>query len=98
MVGARSGGREAQTLKEKRKSDGSDKRERGMHGAIGKMRGGGLTLTREEIAGVTGDSGGGKRGGLGGGRGGGRGASRGGRSGGRGGSRGGKGGGRGGRK
>lgn len=85
-------GREALSLKEKREMDNGgkeEKRERGMKGSLGKMRNGGLVLSRDEV-----DFGNGvvpkgiKRGGRGGGKGGGRGGGRGGG----GSSRGGKGG------
>lgn len=70
-------GREALTLKEKRKADGDDKRERGMGSKVGKMSAGGLRISREDISKINGDSSrGSKRGGRGGARGGG---SRGGR-------------------
>ncbi|KAK4701061.1 hypothetical protein P7C70_g5180, partial [Phenoliferia sp. Uapishka_3] len=58
LAGAKRG-REATTLKEKRKEEGGDKRERGMKGAVGKMGRGGLTLTKAEIEHVTGSGGGG---------------------------------------
>lgn len=65
-------GREATTLKEKRSIEGTDKRARGMKGAVGKMRNGGLVLSREEVAFGSGDvmKGSSKRGGRGGARGG----------------------------
>ena len=72
LAGARNG-REALSLKEKRAKEG-EKRERGLGASLGKMKGGGLTLSREEIARGNGEAPRGSRGGRGG-----RGGSRGGR-------------------
>ncbi|KAI5481404.1 hypothetical protein MNV49_004160 [Pseudohyphozyma bogoriensis] len=48
-AGAKKRDREATTLKEKRHSEGSDKRQRGMGGAIGVMTKGGLRLSKDDI-------------------------------------------------
>ncbi|GAA5922372.1 hypothetical protein JCM1841_003087 [Sporobolomyces salmonicolor] len=47
-------GREALTLKEKRKEEGSDKRERGLKGAVGKWGRGQISLSRDEVMRVNG--------------------------------------------
>ncbi|GAA5914528.1 hypothetical protein JCM5296_003059 [Sporobolomyces johnsonii] len=60
-------GREALTLKEKRREEGSDKRERGLKGAVGKWGRGQISLSRDEVRRVNGmgqeSSGGGGKGG-----------------------------------
>ncbi|GAA5908016.1 Atg39p [Sporobolomyces salmoneus] len=65
------GSREAKSLKEKRKEEGLDKRERGMGAAVGKFGRGMISLSKGEIrrvqgmggSGSSGSGGGGKRGG-----------------------------------
>lgn len=63
---AGSKGREAKSLGEKRKAEGTDGRERGMNSSFGKMRGGGIFLSRDEISLGSGESGNSSRGGKGG--------------------------------
>ncbi|GAA6023613.1 hypothetical protein JCM11491_006056 [Sporobolomyces phaffii] len=69
-------GREAKSLKEKRREDGTDKRERGMGGAVGKFGRGMISLSKGEIARVQGMGGAGGASARGGGRGRGRGRGR----------------------
>ncbi|GAA5892087.1 hypothetical protein JCM6882_005691 [Rhodosporidiobolus microsporus] len=61
-VGSKKGlqgmGREALSLKEKRKLDGTDKRQRGIGGAVGKMGRGQLSLSKKEISKISGSGGG----------------------------------------
>lgn len=77
------GGREASTLKEMRRDkNGGEKRERGLGGAVGKMVGAELRISKKDVERINGSGGGGGRGGRGGKSS--RGASRGGGSGGRG--------------
>jgi len=52
-------GREALSLKEKRKVDGDDERQRGQGGAVGKMVRGGLVLSKDDIRMGMGGGGGG---------------------------------------
>lgn len=73
LPGSRTGssatlGREAKSLKEKRKEEGLDKRERGMGGAIGKYGRGMISLSKGEIRRVQGMGGSGGSGGGGGGK------------------------------
>ncbi|GAA5856193.1 hypothetical protein JCM8547_000813 [Rhodosporidiobolus lusitaniae] len=60
-VGSKKGslgmGREALSLKEKRKLDGTDKRQRGLKGAVGKWGRGQVSLSKQDIRKVTGHSG-----------------------------------------
>ncbi|GAA5828208.1 hypothetical protein JCM11251_002636 [Rhodosporidiobolus azoricus] len=60
-VGSKKGalgmGREAMSLKEKRKADGMDKRQRGIGGAVGKMGRGQLSLSKKEISKISGPGG-----------------------------------------
>lgn len=56
-------GREAVSLREKRKAEGEDVRERGQGGAVGKMVRGGLVLSKDEVRLGMGGGGGGKGGG-----------------------------------
>ncbi|BGP12478.1 hypothetical protein JCM10213_006955 [Rhodosporidiobolus nylandii] len=55
--GAMGMGREALTLKEKRKADGTDKRQRGLSGAVGKYGRGQISLSKREIMRVQGPGG-----------------------------------------
>ncbi|GAA6058527.1 hypothetical protein JCM10212_006966 [Sporobolomyces blumeae] len=55
-------GREALSLKEKRAEEGSDKRQRGMKGAVGKFGRGQISLSKDEIRRVQGMGGGSSRG------------------------------------
>lgn len=50
-------GREALTLKEKRKQDGGDKRQRGLGGAVGKWGRGQISLSKSDISKVSGPKG-----------------------------------------
>ncbi|GAA5972676.1 hypothetical protein JCM11641_002969 [Rhodosporidiobolus odoratus] len=50
-------GREALTLKEKRKAEGTDKRQRGLSGAVGKWGRGQISLSKHEIRKVNGPGG-----------------------------------------
>lgn len=57
------------SLKEKRREDGDDKRQRGLGGSVGKMVRGGLVISKQELRGFAEDGSGKKRGGGGGKRG-----------------------------